>query len=135
MTAVAIEIALPVEAQNVAGVVECREKLAQAATELGWPAPHTTDTKTRLADGVPTNIALQREKLPVAVALYWAVDDEPEAIHSVVATIVRWFDVEYMTVDGVLVALPVEAPAEAYGAEGCLTAPRAASPTRTLSTS
>jgi hypothetical protein len=102
--AVAVEITLPVEHQSVAGVLEYRAKLAQAATDLGWPAPHSTDTVLRLAGNVPPIIALKREKLPIAVALYWEVDSDHAAIYRVLAAIRREFDCDYTAVDGALVA-------------------------------
>lgn len=104
MTAVTVEVALPPESQTVEGVMEHRDKLVAAATELGWPDPHSTDTKTQLVGDVPLAVVLTREKRPVAVALHWTIDDDPEAIHRVLATIGRWFEISYMTVDGTLVA-------------------------------
>ncbi|MEB4210981.1 hypothetical protein [Mycobacterium sp. 94-17] len=114
---IAIEIALPAEHQNVAGVMEHRAKLAAAATELGWEPAHLTDTVVQLVGGVPVAVALTREKRPIATALFWNLDADHNTIHEALAAICRTFDVVYATVDGVYVA----APAEAYGLAGCLT--------------
>lgn len=101
MTAVAIEVVLPADSQSPTGVLEYRGKLAHAATELGQP--HTADTVCRLAGNVPVHVAMTREKLPIAVALYWDVDSDHAAICRVLAAIHDQFDCEYTAVDGVLI--------------------------------
>lgn len=101
MTTVTVEVVLPAESQTVAGVFEHRAKLVEAAAELGQP--HTTDTVLRLPGGVRVAEALQRAQ-PVGVALHWQTDSGRDAIHRVLAAIRREFDVEYMTVDGTLIA-------------------------------
>jgi hypothetical protein len=58
MTAVVIEVVLPAECQSIAGALEYRGKLVQAATELGWAPPHTSDTAMRMIDRVPVGAGL-----------------------------------------------------------------------------
>ncbi|MEC4764770.1 hypothetical protein VT930_16895 [Mycobacterium sherrisii] len=104
MTAVTVEVALPPEHQTIEGVMEHRDKLVTAATELGWPNPHSTDTKTQLVGGVPLAVALTREKRPVAVGLHWAIDGDLDGIHRDLAAIHDRFDISYAMVNGVYVA-------------------------------
>ncbi|MCA2265197.1 hypothetical protein A5626_01765 [Mycobacterium marseillense] len=117
MTQVAIEVTLPAEHQNVTGVMEHRTKLAAAAAELGWGHHTPPIPRHDWPTAYPSTSHCSEKSYTVGVGLHWEVDSDEATIHQVVATIRDQFDVEYATVDGVLIPTPVEA----HGLAGCLT--------------